>query len=86
MAIKSAKEKLGELRTFIPNVKKAIKQFEELKRRLETEEGFRKLWETNSAEALRQVGINPNARMEVGLDKYSKGPRCDWCITPQGNA
>lgn len=86
MAVKSAEQKLKELKTFIPNAKKAIAQFEELQRRLETEESFRKLWETDSAKALEAVGINPDARMETGRGSYEKGPECTWCITPQGNA
>ena len=86
MAVKSAEQKLKELKAFIPNAKKAIAQFEELQRRLETEENFRKLWDTDSAKALKAVGINPDARKETGRGPYERGPECTWCITPQGNA
>jgi hypothetical protein len=84
MPVKSAKEKLQDLRTFIPNAKKAIVQFEQLAKRLEEPE-FQKLWDSDSAAALRAVGINPEARQEMGLPAYDQGARCDYCITPQGN-
>jgi hypothetical protein len=86
MAAKSAKEMVKQLDDFIPMAKIAILQFEELRRRLETQEDFQKLWESNSAEALKQVGINPDSRMVMGLPPYEEGPRCDWCITPGGKA
>jgi hypothetical protein len=86
MTKKTAKQKLEELKGFIPNAKKAIAQFENLKTKLETDDKFCKLWDSDSAEALRQVGINPEARVEMGLPPYSKGPECHNCITPQGNA
>ena len=86
MAMKSAAEEIAYLKTFIPNAKKAIAQFEEMQRLLETQEEFRKLWESNSADALRQVGINPDARVEMGKEPYPEGVQCNYCITPQGNA
>jgi hypothetical protein len=85
MPVKSAKEKLQDLRTFIPNAKKAIAQFEQLARRLEEPE-FQKLWESDSAAALRAVGIDPEARQEMGLPAYKDGAQCNNCITPGGNA
>lgn len=85
MPVKSAKEKLRDLSTFIPNAKKAIAKFELLAKRLEEPE-FQKLWESDPAAALRAVGIDPEARQEMGLPAYEKGPRCDNCITPSGNA
>jgi hypothetical protein len=84
--VKSATRVIADLNKFIPKAKEAIEQLEEMKRRLETDEGFRKLWEADSGRALRGVGIKPNARMKMGLPPYSKGPRCDWCITPNGNS
>jgi hypothetical protein len=89
MAIKPAKQKLQELNEYLPNLKKAIQQFEDMRTRLEQDEAFCKLWETDSAAALRAVGINSDARMEMGLPPYDdaeRGPRCDWCVTPKGNA
>jgi uncharacterized ferritin-like protein (DUF455 family) len=86
MPVKSADEMLKSTVSFLDKLRKAVAQLEEMKRRLEGDAEFRKLWETNSAAALRQVGINPDARMEVGLEAYEKGPRCDWCVTPNGNA
>lgn len=84
--MKSAKEKIQDLKIFIPNARKAIGQFEELLRRLESEEEMRKLWETDSAEALKAVGIDPESRIEMGLGPYRDGPECNYCITPKGNA
>jgi hypothetical protein len=89
MAIKSAEEKLRELNEYVPNLRTAVQQFEEMRTRLEQDESFRKLWETDSAAALRAVGINPDARMEMGLPRYDDaehGPECNLCITPMGNA
>ena len=90
-AMKSADEKLADTVEFLPNARRAIAQIEEVERLLHDDEEFRNLWNTDSAAALRQVGIDPDARVEMGLDPYpakddESGPRCDWCITPQGNA
>lgn len=86
MTGKSAKQKIKDLDTFLSNSKRAIDQLTELKRRLETDEGFRQLWESDSAAALKAVGIDPEARQEMGYPPYSKGPECINCITPNGNA
>jgi hypothetical protein len=86
MPAKSAQEKIQDLKQFIPNARKAITQFEELLRRMESDEGFRTLWETDSAKALEAVGIDPEARQEMGMEPYDRGPECNNCITPQGNA
>jgi hypothetical protein len=85
MPVKSAKEKLQDLRTFIPNAKKAIGQFEQLAKRLEEPE-FQKLWDSDSAAALRAVGIDPEARQEMGLPAYEDGAQCNNCLTPLGHA
>jgi hypothetical protein len=86
MPVKSAAEKLQDTTAFLDNAKTAIAQIEEMRRLLETDEEFRKLWEADSAAALRQVGIDPESRQEMGLGAYEEGPRCDWCVTPNGNA
>ncbi len=86
MAVKPAKQMASELAQFIGNVRRSIQQLEDLQRRLETDATFRKAWESDSAKALRTVGINPDARMEVGRGAYERGPECTWCITPKGNA
>ena len=86
MALKSAQEKIQELKVFIPNARKAVAQFEELLRRMESDESFRTLWDTDSAEALKAVGIDPEARAEMGKGSYAEGPECNYCITPNGNA
>ncbi len=65
--MKTAKQKLQDLKTFLPNAKRAIEQTEKFAKLLENDPAFQKLWEKDSAAALRQVGINPDARMEMGL-------------------
>lgn len=89
--MKNADEKLADTVEFVPNARRAIAQFEEVEHLLRDDVTFRNLWNTDSAAALRQVGIDPDARVEMGLgpypDKDSKdGPECNWCITPNGNA
>lgn len=87
MPIKSAQEKINDLRSFIPNARKALSQFEELLRRMETDESFRTLWDSNPGEALRSVGIDPDSRTEMGHGRYDEeGAQCNNCITPNGNA
>ena len=86
MAVKSAQEKIQDLKVFIPNAKIAIAQFEEFLGKMEADASFRRLWETDSAAALRTVGINPDSRMEMGYEEYAQGPECNNCITPLGNA
>jgi hypothetical protein len=86
--MKTAKQKLKTLKVFLKNAKRAIRLTEKLAERLETDSKFQKLWESDSAAALRKVGIDPDARMEMGLPAYnkSKGPECNNCITPLGHA
>lgn len=84
--VKSAHDKIADLKEFIPNAKRAIEQFEALLSRLESEEDFRAMWERDSGEALRAVGIDPESRSEMGFGPYDRGPECNNCITPQGNA
>ncbi len=86
MPVKSAHEKLQDTIAFLDNAKAAIAQIEEMRRLLETDEEFRKLWEADSAAALRQVGIDPEARQEMGFGPYEEGALCNNCITPQGKA
>ncbi len=77
---------LASTNTYLEKLKKATAQLEEVQRRLEHDPEFRKLWEADSAKALIEVDIDPDARMEMGLEPYEKGPECNWCVTPQGNA
>ena len=86
MPVKSADQMLAQLKIFLPNMRAAILQYEELEQKFEADPDFRDLWERDSAAALRAVGINPDARTEMGLEPYDQGPRCDWCTTPLGNA
>lgn len=84
--MKNADEKLANTIEFLPNARRAIAQIEEVERLLRDDEDFRNLWNTDSAAALRQVGIDPDARMEMGRGPYAEGPECEWCVTPNGNA
>ena len=83
--MKTAAEKLKDSKTFLENAKRATKLLERFTELLETDPLFQRLWEKDSAAALRQVGIDPQARMEMGLPPYEKGPECNWCYTPLGN-
>lgn len=84
--IKSAEEKIADLHLFIPKATNAILQFQALLTRLETDSDFRKLWNRDSGAALSAVGIDPEARRELGLGPYEDGAQCVNCITPGGNA
>jgi hypothetical protein len=91
--MKNADEKLADTVEFLSNARRAITQLEEVERLLRENEEFRNLWNTDSAAALRQVGIDPDARVEMGLPPYPPkgddeggGARCDWCLTPTGKA
>jgi hypothetical protein len=86
MPVKSAAEKLQDTIAFLDTAKASIAQIQGMRRLLETEDEFRKLWEADSAAALRQVGIDPASRQEMSLGSYAEGARCDWCVTPNGNA
>ena len=86
MAVKPADVMASDLGAFLEKAAAAAKQIEDFKARLESDPAFQKLWEQDSAKALTEMGINPDARMEVGEEPYVMGPRCDWCITPKGNA
>ena len=88
---KNADEKLANTQEFLPVARRAIEQIEQVERLLRDDEGYRELWNTDSAAALRQVGIDPDSRVELGLEPYPdknspEGPECNWCITPNGNA
>lgn len=83
--MKTAAEKLKDSKEFLKNAKQATKQLEKFTELIEKDPKFQQLWEKDSAAALRQVGINPDARMEMGKPPYSKGPECNWCYTPLGN-
>ena len=88
--MKNADEKLADTVVFLPAARHAIEQFEQVERLLRDDENYRALWNSDSAAALRQVGIDPDARVEMGLDPYPKnsqdGVQCNWCVTPNGNA
>ncbi|MDT5355546.1 MAG: hypothetical protein QOJ56_4078 [Mycobacterium sp.] len=78
-AIKNADEKLATIVEFLPIARRAIGQIEEFERLLRDDEEFRNLWNTDSAAALRQVGIDPDARVEMGRGPYPDKDAC--CVT-----
>jgi hypothetical protein len=86
MNVKPAKVMASDLGNFLQKAADAIAKIEAFKERLETDPDFQALWEADSAKALLAMGIDPDARMEVGEEPYVMGPRCDWCVTPNGNA
>lgn len=86
MAVKPASVMANDLSDFLKKAAVATKKIEDFKTRLENDAEFQKLWENDSAKALIEMGIDPDARTEVGEQPYIMGPRCDWCITPNGNA
>jgi hypothetical protein len=86
MNVKPAKVMASDLGNFLQKATDAIARIEAFKERLETDPDFQALWEADSAKALLAMGIDPDARMEVGGEPYVMGPRCDWCVTPNGNA
>jgi hypothetical protein len=88
---KPAPKEVEDLAVFLENANGAIDKIVKLKKRLETDPAFKKLWEENPIEADRQMGIDPKARTEVGLPMVKDtgntgGPECNYCITPAGNA
>lgn len=88
--MKNADEKLANTEAFLPAARQAIEKLETVERLLRDDEEYRQLWNTDSAAALRQVGIDPDARVEMGRPPYpekgsAEGPECEWCITPMGN-
>ena len=85
--VKTAEQKIEDLRTFVPNARRAVEQFQALLERLEAEAEFRTLWNTDPAAALQAVGIDPDSRMEMGLESYRiRGAECRNCVTPMGHA
>jgi hypothetical protein len=84
----STAKSVDEARAFLENAKLAIKKIEEFRQKLESDGEFQKLWESDKDAALKEVGIDPDARKEFGtmLSDRQKGPECVTCITPLGNA
>ncbi len=85
MPIKSAQVMANDVGSFLEKARVAIKTTEDFQKRLLDDTAFAELWERDSAAALREAGIDPEARQEVGLPPYENGPECNWCITPNGN-
>jgi hypothetical protein len=85
MAVKSPDEMADTLETFLERTREGMVKFDALMGRLRTDETFRGLWDRDSAQALREVGIDPEARTELGMAPYERGPECRPCWTPQGN-
>jgi hypothetical protein len=85
MPIKSAQVMATDVGVFVERARAALATTEAFQKRLTTDAEFAALWDRDSAAALREAGIDPEARQEVGFGPYSSGPECNWCITPLGN-
>ncbi len=86
MAVRPPEEMASNADDFVMKVRQELDKLEKLRDRLRDDEDFQNLWSSDSAAALREVGINPDARMELGHEPYDRGPECTWCITPMGNS
>jgi hypothetical protein len=85
--VRPASEMADNADAFVERAREALATLEAFRDRLRSDSEFRDLWSRDSAEALRQGGIDPDARTELGLPPYhTKGPECEWCVTPNGNA
>ena len=87
MAVKSAAHMQQTLDAIIPTLTSPVAktQAAALKRLFESDPGFHALWEKDSATALKKAGVDPDSRMEMGMEPYERGPECNWCTTPKGN-
>lgn len=85
MALKSASVMAADVASFIERAKAAIVISENFQKRLVDDPDFARLWDSDSAAALRLAGIDPEARQEMGMGPYDEGAQCNWCITPNGN-
>jgi hypothetical protein len=86
---RSAERDIQVVEDFIPKAEAAIKKLGTLRDKLKNDSEFRKLYETDFMTALEKIGIDPNARTEMGLPSLEKGKipaDSKNCITPQGNA
>lgn len=86
MPLKSAQVMSADVGAFLERAREALKVTEAFQRKLVEDSEFAALWDRDSAAALRAVGINPEARQELGLGPYDDGAQCKWCITPNGNS
>jgi hypothetical protein len=91
MPIEPAPRMAAKTDEWLARVSRELKKIETLRNRLRDDANFQDLWNRDSAQALRDVGINPDARTEVGLEPYAdavakRGVQCNNCITPMGNA
>jgi hypothetical protein len=87
--VRPAAEMADNADALLANVQDALAKIKEFSERVRSDEEFAQLWDTDSAAALRQVGIDPDARRELGYEPYDdklRGPECMWCVTPNGNA
>ena len=73
MALKTASVMAADVATFLENAKAAIVVTENFQRRLVEDSEFAKLWDEDSAAALRLAGIDPEARQEMGFGPYEDG-------------
>jgi hypothetical protein len=86
---RSADRDIKVVNEFVPKAATAIRKLETLRDKLKNDPEFRKLYETDFIAALEKVGIDPNARTEMGLPPLEKDKipsDSHSCITPNGNA
>jgi hypothetical protein len=86
---RSAERDIKVVDDSVPKAAAAIKKLETLRNKWKNDPEFRKLYETDFMAALEKVGIDLNARTEMGLPPLEKGKvpaDSKSCITPQGNA
>lgn len=86
--VRPAAEMAERVDAKLDKIQSALAQLETFRDRLRNDSEFQNLWNSDSAAALREVGIDPDARTEMGYPPYDdpeRGPMCEMCWTPNGN-
>lgn len=86
MPFKNAQVMAQDVGAFLVKARDALAKTEAFQHRLVNDADFAALWDKDSAAALREMGIDPEARQEMGYGPYDEGAQCKWCTTPNGNA
>jgi|GEM_PF-3133121 hypothetical protein len=73
--------------TLTANLTVALGQLEAVHKLLRDDSAAQALWLTDTKAVLRSVGIDPEARQEVGMAAFDDagGAQCFWCTTPSGS-
>ncbi|MDQ2897599.1 MAG: hypothetical protein M3Y09_18495 [Actinomycetota bacterium] len=85
MAVKPADQMATQLDEFIANLRAELPKMEAFRDRLAGDPAFQELWSSDSGQAMRDAGFDPEARTQLGFPPYERGPECNWCMTPMGN-